>query len=293
MKNKGWFGYCIFCIIATIALLYYRFPSNAIRDYLQSRAQAAGSAFSLSIERVRPWIRLGLRLEQTQVSRKGSPGIPLFRTDTLFVRPVAWSFLKGERNYCFRCPAYGGDLEGRISCKQGGVAAAFGASITIKDILLGTYGHLKDVAGRQVDGLLSGAINYEWQDKALLNGTGEANLKVANGRVELMVPLLNMNALEFDEIFMDMVFKKRSITVTRFELQGPLLKGSLSGTVYMRENIAESRLNLQGKIEPFASFFGKAGGAYDAVRFFKQKLKKGTLSFIIRGTIGHPLFTLT
>jgi type II secretion system protein N len=292
-KNKKWFGYIFYCIIITGGLLYYRFPSDALRDHLQIRANNLDNSVTLSIDWIKPWLPFGLKLGQTEISLKDKSSIKLFRADSLFVKPDVWSFFKGKSKYCFDCLAYGGDVRGCVYLKKNSMEAPFDTEIELKNIQIGNYEHLKDLIGWQVDGILYGTIFYRGQHKNLMDGTGEANLKLLDGKVELLVPILGLESIEFHEIKSDMVLKKQVINLKRFELTGPLLKSTLSGTIRLKKEFMKSTLNLKGTIEPFASFFKSMGGVSNIVRFFKQRLKKGTLSFIIHGNIGDPKIRFT
>jgi type II secretion system protein N len=111
--------------------------------------------------------------------------------------------------------------------------------------------------------------------------------------VELLQPLLTLTSIEFNEMEIEVAFKKQKIKVTRLELMGQQLHGTLSGTITLNDKIAKSSLHLSGTIEPFAAFFKSTPGTIDTVKFFKQRLKKGTLSFVIHGTLGQPRIEFT
>ena len=292
-KNKKWFGYIIYCIIVTVGLLYYRFPSDALRDYLQIRANNLNTPLFLSIDRIKPWPPFGLKLGQTEIALKDKPDIKLFRADSLLVKPEAWSFLKGKGRYCFECLAYGGDVWGCVYFDKNGMKAPFNTGIELKGIRIGNYKGLRYLIGRDVDGILYGTIYYSGQRKNLIDGTGEVNLKLLDGRVDLLLPILPLGSIEFNEVKIDMALKKRKINLTRFELNGRQLKGTLSGTISLKEKFAKSTLDLKGTIEPFAAFFKNTEGAFSTLRFFKQMMRKGVLTFIVHGTLGEPKIKFT
>jgi len=292
-RNKRWLGYIFYCIILAVFLLYYRFPSDALRDYLQIRANNLNTPLFLSIDRIKPWPPFGLRLWQTEISFKDKPAKVIFGADSLLFRPSAWSFFRGKGKYCFECLAYGGDISGCVYFENNNMAAPFTSEIELKDIRIGTYEYLKDLIGRHVDGILKGTINYSGQQKDLMNGVGEANLRLLDGRVELLLPILSLNSIDFNEVKINMDLKRQRINLKRLELEGPQLKGSLSGTIGLKRNFAKSTLDLKGRVEPFASFFKDAEGVSIAVRLFKKRLRRGTLGFIIRGTIGEPKIKFT
>ena len=293
-RKKKWFGYILYCIIVTVGLLYYRFPSDALRDYIQIRANNLNTPFFLSIDRIKPWPPFGLKLGQTEISLKDKPDIKLFRADSLLVKPEAWSFLKGKGKYCFECLAYGGDVWGCVYFEKNSMKAPFNTEIELKSIRIGNYKLLiRYLIGRDVDGVLYGTISYSGQHKNLIDGTGEVNLKLLDGRVELLLPILPLGSIEFNEVMIDIALKKRKINLVRFELNGHQLKGTLSGTISLKEKFAKSTLDLKGTIEPFASFFKNAEGVFSTLRFFKQRMKKGALTFIVHGTLGEPKIRFT
>jgi len=67
----------------------------------------------------------------------------------------------------------------------------------------------------------------------------------------------------------------------------------LSGTISLKEIFGKSVLDLKGTIEPHAELFKNADDASGAVMLFKQGLKKGTLGFIVKGTIDKPRMRFT
>ena len=292
-KHRKWIGYIIYCIILTVGLLYYRFPSDTLRDYLKIRADNLSTPLFLSIDRIKPWLPFGLKLWQTEISFKNRPNVEIFRAESLLVSANAWSFLKGESKYCFECLAYGGDVRGCICFKENSMTAPFDTEIELKNIRVGNYRHLKDLIGRHIDGVLCGTIYYNGQHKHLMDGAGEANLKLLDGKVDLLVPILTLESIEFNEVKIDMALKEQKIRLKRFELKGPLLKSTLSGTIRLKKEYTESTLDLTGTIEPFAAFFKNVEGVYNTVKFFKKRLRKGTISFIIQGTLKDPKIKFT
>jgi type II secretion system protein N len=292
-KNKKWFGYIFFCIIVAGSLLYYRFPSDALRDYLKIAADNLNNSTILSIDQIKPSLPFGLKFRQTELILKKTPSIKLFRADSLFVKPDPWAFFKGKSKYCFECLTYGGDVRGCVDFKKNRIEAPFDAEIELKNMQIAKHEHIKDLIGLQIDGILYATIFYKGQHKNLMNGTGRANLKLLDGKVELLVPILSLESIEFDEITSNMVLEKQTIHLKQLELTGPLLRSTLSGTIQLKKEFVNSPLNLKGTIEPFTSFFKSMGVASNAVSFFQQRLKKGALNFIIYGTLTKPEIRFT
>jgi len=287
-KHKKWFGYAFYGILLTIGLLYDRFPSEAVQDYVQATLDRTNPQLDLSIERVSPSVTFGLKFQKTELSQKADPDRIFFRADRLLVRPSVWSLLKGKFELCFDGLVYGGALKGCVDFGERSVKSPLTASIVLKDIRMDDHDNLPDLIGRQVKGRLGGTITYSGQSNALINGTGEADLKLSEGLIELLQPILMLESIDFNELVIKMILKNQRVNLTQVELKGPNMRGTLSGVVSLRNELLKSTLNLRGTIEPFADFFKSLPGTRDTVRFFKQRLKRGKLSFMIHGTLKEP-----
>ena len=289
-KPKRLVGYIIYFICVTAGLLYYLFPSDAVVDYLQVKAKNLNPSLSISIDRIKPWPLLGLRFTNAQILYRDQPKRKLFRAETLLVLPHARSFLRGTQSWNFRCTAYGGAIKGNASL-NGGAANALNAEIELEAVRIGEHKDLRDLIGRSVDGVLSGTISYTGRGQGVLNGSGEANLRLVNGRIELLSPLLTLESIEYKEVTIAMVLNRKRVNLTRLELEGPMLKGTVSGIIRLKEELEKSDLDLKGRVEPFPGLFEQAEGAQSVLKFFRGRIRKGALPFRIRGTIAHPSIT--
>jgi type II secretion system protein N len=287
-RKKKWFGYILYCLIITTGFLYLRFPSDVIKGYVRDAVNKPNIPIVLSIDRVKPWPTLGLKVEEAEISLKDASAPQLFKAESLIVRPEIWSFVKGSRRYRFQCQAYGGSIKGCVQFRQNAMKLPFHTEIEVKDMQVGGHEYLEDLVGRRIQGNLSGTIHYSGQSNNLMSGDGGANLRLFDGAIELLLPLLGLDSIAFNEIEIDMVLKKRMINIDRFDLTGDQLKGKLSGKVSLKKQIERSSLDLRGELEPFAAFFTSAEGTSSAMNIIKKRLKRGALDFVIRGTLREP-----
>jgi type II secretion system protein N len=274
-----------------IALLYYRFPSDALGDYLQSTADEINPRYHVLVGKVWPSFPFGVKFLKTRVSLRENPDTNLFMAESLLIKPGLWSFLKGESKYWFDCLAYGGDIKGSVRFSDNGGEASerpFTTSMELRDLRINDYEYLFTLIGRNVKGILGGIITYSGQGSLLINGTGEANLRISDGSVELLQPIFNLESVSFDDVWIKMILEKTKIKLPRVELEGREIKGTLSGTIGLKQNFFESRLALRGSIEPLEGFFKSENGAPVVMKLFKQRLREGKLSFVVRGTPADP-----
>jgi type II secretion system protein N len=289
-NRKSLLGYALFILVLTAACLYYRFPSDAVMGFLQEKAGQANPPLSLSAARLRPSLLLGLKMEKARVALKDAADKVLLEADSLFLRPALSLFLGGEAAGSFDAAAYNGEISGRVEVKGDEPSATVGTEILLSDISLKEHGHLSQF----MEGTLGGTISFEGPSRgAAAGGSGEATLKIVDGKVNLPETFLILASIDFKEMDVELALEKSRINVTGIELRGSQMEGRVSGTILLKDEVANSSLNLKGTIKPFAAFFESFDGAQETVALFRQRLKQGSLSFVIGGTLKEPEVNFT
>jgi type II secretion system protein N len=292
-KRRNVLGYILYGLVFTLALLYFRFPSDAVEDYLRAQGDRGNPRLALSVDRLGPSFPFGLKFVKMRVSLQDSPDSLFLKADRIFLRPSLLSLLGGKSWYSFHCDGYKGDASGRIRLWQNEGSHAIDAEIELRNVDLGEYTYLPNLIGRTVEGALSGTISYSGQFRPVLDGSGEASVTLSEGSVQLAEPFLTLQSIDFNELQIDMVLNKQKIDVSRLEFKGKQLQGKLSGTITLGRALTESALNLSGTIEPFAALFESAGGTQDTVAFLRDRIDQGTFTFMIEGTLGQPKMKFT
>ncbi len=291
-KNRTWLAYTPYAILLTLGLLYILFPSQDIKNYLETRAEDSNIPVHVSIGDVSPSLAFGLNLRETVLFYQAAPDKVLLRADRIFVRPGLWSYLQGKTKVCFDGHLNDGFLEGCVQFNENDPETSFSTSMKLKGILLGEFENLADLIGRHVEGSLGGRFAYDGQIESMMEGSGEADFRISNGRFELQRPVLDFNAVDFDEVWVKMTLKKRKIDLTHLELKGPNIYGTLTGTISIRREFWDSGLNLKGTVDLSQSFFEGSEGASVTVKLLAQNLGNGPQSFRVRGTLNDWRFEL-
>ena len=292
-KNKPILWYTLYGFLLTAALMYYRFPSSEIRDYIEAAAARANPSLLLSVEEVSPSLPPGLEIMKIKLSLRERPKDVLLSSAKLSIRPELLSLLQGDPKYAFDARAYKGKAQGTLHFRENNPGAPFTTRIQLKDIDIGESVYLSSLTGHGIAGILGGTLTYEGRSPLLIDGTGEANLRITDGRVALSEPILSFETLTFTEFSLKVVLKNRRLDLTGVELKGREVQGTLSGTIGLKRQISKCTLDLRGEIEPLAGIFKGVGGDEHTMKFLRQYLKKGSRSFTIKGTFGKPKFRLT
>lgn len=290
LKHGKWIGYVIYTVLLTTGLLYYRFPSDNIQAYLVSETAGTDPPMVLSLKAVRPGFPPGVHLIDARISFRETPQQDLLRADTISITPAVWAFLSGAPRYRFDAHAYNGDIEGHVRFERYATDAPFITSIRLKDIHIGGHPYLAPLVGRDVSGVLGGALQYAGQKNRLIDGAGQGTIVICDGGIKLLQPILGLDSLSFERLSMEMALKDRKVTLNRVQLQGKAVQGELSGAITLNTDLSRSRLDLKGTMEPLGGLFGNSKGDASALSFLRQGLKKLKRSFVIQGTFRNPVF---
>ena len=123
-------------------------------------------------------------------------------------------------------------------------------------------------------------------------GTGEASLSLSNGSLVITPPVLMLNSVGFDTFSFEMGLNNQKLTLSQIDLRGKSLICEATGSIALKVDFLESRIDLRGWMEPLADLFKNIPDSEDAARFFQKRLKDGRLSFRVLGTINEPRIQL-
>jgi type II secretion system protein N len=288
-SKRGWFGYGLFGVLVAACSLYLRFPAAEVGDYLDRALKGINPDLSFSAAMIKPWPPLQLKFTETEVV-SDREDIPLVVAEDLVAGPKIISLLQGKQVYALRGAAYSGAFSGWL--QRYGDAAGFGeGELSFAGIDLAIYSYLAELLGRQLGGILNGSIAFKSSATRLLDGGGQAQLRVDHGWVTFLKPLLGLDAVIFDVMTVDAALEKRILSAS-MELDGPELQGSMTGTIRVMADIGQSRLAFKGVVEPQGQLYQQYPQAAAALNLLKNKMKNGKYSFAVTGTVQKPEFSL-
>lgn len=268
-------------------LLHAMFPSEAYVAYLDASARRADPRMAFSAERVRPALPLGVRLQGPRIDLADRPGSPLFEAETLHVSRSIPSLFAGRCEYRFDALAYGGRIRGAATLEADDARGPVSGVAHLSGLRFQDHPRMRIAALRSVSGLLGGSITFSGRRDAWPDGEGEARLTISGATLVLAEPVWNLDTIHIDDGFLQFGLKGRVLTLSRAEIHGREVQGTLAGTVQLGGEPEKSRLNLRGTIRPFPTISKALGGLLGEGLARKLGQKSG-VSFVIRGTVENP-----
>jgi len=289
-KNKKWLGYTLYVALVTVILLYYRFPTQPVEVFLNNSIKRINQELIFKAEKIRPWVPSGLRISEGNVFWDDVKA-PLFKADTLYAGMQILQFIKGEYSFDFSGKAYGGDLKGTLHLADKGTDSLSG-NIVFNDFLVQENGFLTEKYKHRLTGRLGGEITYAGDSAGRKGGEGQLELKLSDGQIQFQKPVFNIVSVDLQNIRLEAQIRRHELTITKAELTGPEVNGTMTGSILLRKDINLSEINLKGTLEPQATFYQNYPDVSDLLKTLKKRVKRGQYFFAITGTIGEPKFRL-
>jgi type II secretion system protein N len=287
-KYKKWLVYTLFAATVSGFSLYFCFPSEMVRQYLEGSASRVDPTVILRIQRVQPFLPLGLKLERTDLSLKEGLGISLFKADSFVVMPSIRTLVRRTPVLRFKCKAYEGSINGIIALETFNWAGPFESDLEIAGVRLGQYPLLREWLNRELTGAMSGTVTYRGSPNDFIKGSGKGDFFIVNGSIRLSQPFLGMESVHFQRVNARVVLEKQRISLARFDFKGKQMEGEASGSIQLSPILPKSKLNLKVAVKPFSGFFRDNEGLSDMVKLLGNPLKEGNLTITLGGTLAHP-----
>ena len=285
-------GYALFFLGIASFFLYLYFPSEGVRQYLEASATRISPDLSIDVEGIRPSFPLGIKFKNTRVHDESKPGPPLFVTDTLVVLPTIDTILKWRPIFRFSFDAYGGEIDGRLAFDSFAFDGDIASDVDLKGILLERYPMLRERLKRKCTGVINGVVSYAFDTKAVLAGSGRADLSVRNGTVGFTQPFMGLDRLGFEYIAIRVRIKDEQVVVQKLSLKGDELSAEGRGTIRLNQRLGRSMLDLTVQIDPSSGILRNDQGTLNLARLFMNGAGSGQVQVRIHGTLAQPRFRL-
>jgi type II secretion system protein N len=292
LKQRKWILYALYGIFLMSALLFLRFPSDMLSDYIQAGVHSKNPNLLVTFQRVSLSFPVGLKFTGAECRLQGPPEQTVFMAKKIIVRPRLWSLLGKRPEYRFTCQAFDGTITGHLNIMRAGQKATFSLSSELKDIHINDNSVLPSFIKDYLEGILEGSVTYTGDDLFDPDGTGEASLTLSKGLFKFTIPFLSIDSIDLKEALLKADLKNQNLDISDISLRGDNFIGQASGVINLKDPLKKSSLNLKCAIEPTSSFMRDPGKNNGIALLLKQSLKNGKLPFFINGTFEKPDFRL-
>ncbi len=279
--------YILYGVVVLVLLLWWLFPAESARTWLEYRLQQAYPALSWEVGSVRLQLPDRAVVQNIRVKYRENDKIEWLRVEGAQIRPDYVASLRRQRPvFFYRLELLGGTMTGDVILGRSGRLACIGKLARLQ---VAGLEQLQQLLGRQVSGLLSGRYKCQMRptEKGLGRLQGHFYFFLEDGKVTMREPVLGHKIFPFQKIELTLEQRGRELVVKDGQVQSRLLKATFSGTVQLQPQLTASSLKLHGIITPLPELLrGLRDDA--ATASIRERLQQGKLPFGVKGTLREP-----
>ena len=278
--------YTVYIIGITGVFLYYLFPSDTLKTYLEYRLSQTNPDITVTIDHVSPVIPPGINLHDVGIVHQNKALVDL---DNLKIMPGILSLFSDTSTVNFKGRVNAGTFSGRAEIDDNAGRLEVKGDGRISGIQVQGIPALQRLPADKIVGLLSGNFTYANTGP---NRSLEGKLTLSQFRIELNKAVFNVKSLEFRDIDADLMLKNDILTIKNTIAKGNQLDADLTGTIVLTGKTGENALDLTVSVTPHHLLLAKIEKNLPMDFLRKQKAGNAAISFNIDGTLDEPGFSL-
>ena len=283
--NKQQLWYILLIVCFTIGLLYIKFPSKALTNYIRVEAEKRFPDINIDFNKIGLTLSPGIKIRGLRISLKGNPDIPVYVSEKLSVRVSIWSWLKGDPRYYFTSKIKGGEITGFLEEKNEVKKERIDAAVDIEGLMLDKNIFIHPMISERLEGVLAGKITFMGNLSDPLKGNTEISLNLSGGKIKFKKPILDLDELEFNKMNISGVIDNRRLSIKDLNMTGGPANCTATGTIQISNDFLNSRLNIKTEIEPLPSSYQEMPAVKNAINLVKNKMKDGKFRIDFQGTL--------
>lgn len=278
--------YGLYAVLALMVFLYFRFPSDLMKEIVLAQVQKNQPLARLDTEKVSATIPPGIKLAPLSVAYSN---MPVLRMDDFEINPHLFSLFRHTKRFGFQGSFGKGEITGQIdtSIESGGEQAQIVASLS--RVPLEFLEILSQYQGFKPEGVLDGKVNY---DSSRGGGSSEISLEISQARIVMDPPLMGLEALDFALIKAQLTATPRMVQIRSCEATGDQLDSKMTGSIVFRQPLEESRITLSLTLKPQPAFISDHKNDMIGGLLASGNAQKRGLIFRISGTLNNPSYVI-
>jgi len=277
-----WLLYSLYFLSVTVFFLYYLFPADAVKGYVQSLTSQLDPALLVTIGQVRPAFPVHVRLSNVSMQHNRQL---LMKADKITIAPRFFPFLTGKKGFTISSHVYDGTVKGKmIMASDGPVGQLQLSALNLEKIqALKRFDQL-DPAGK-----LNCRLDFAPKNNTM---SAEGNFDIVDFTVNIEETFPGMTALSFSSLVGKIGFSGNRLTISDVKARGRQTDAGINGALTLGNPLMESKLDLLVTIRPHAEIIA-ALRRNPAFQWLSAKtVGKSGFPMRIGGTVEDPEVSL-
>lgn len=291
MKLVRWIvaslGYLLYTLVVLGVCLWLLFPRDSLHRLLIRSLDATFVSVQWRVGTMAFAFPPAVRLDRIEGYDRDDEKKPLVRIDSLVVTPDLPEMVKTRQlKAAYRMTLAKGTVAGALSLRDRKSGLRFDGAM--QEIQLPELAALTRSLQREVQGVAAGSFTAGLTLQPLALAEMQAKVRVENGRLQLLKPVLGHAALPFAQAAATISLRGDRVQVAEGAVDSNLFAGEFAGEVRLNKDIAASTIAVKGSLQPRPELFKEVAGNAAALQVVKLRLKDRPLPFRLSGALRSP-----
>jgi type II secretion system protein N len=280
-------GYLAYTLLVVGILLWVQLPRESLRLWLEGQLNTASPALQWEVKGLHAALPGALVATDLRVREAGSSGVELLQVAELRVLPDLKGLLttRKEMPWRYQLRILDGTVKGHAVLQEKGDGLRCDGEML--DLQLSGMPAIWNKLNRAVTGKLAGSFRFEGPWRHPVQGAITADLRAADGSINLLQPVLGLEQLEFSAASAALQLENKTLTVSNGKFESRMLAADFGGSLALADNLPLSALEVDGSLEPRSELLSGLSDQL-VVEQIKKQLKDNRLSFFLSGTMLEP-----
>ncbi len=280
-------GYLFYILVMLGLCLWLLFPRDSLHRLLIRSLDAAFAPVQWRVGTLAFDFPLAVRLDRIEGYGLDDDKKPLVHIDSLRVTPDIPEMAKTRQlRATYEMTLAKGTVAGALSMRDRRSGLRFDGAM--QEIQLPELAALTRPLQREVQGVAAGSFTGGVTLKPLVLSELQAKVRVENGRLELLQPVLGHAALPFARAAATIALRGDRVQVADGAVDSKLFAGEFAGEVRLNQDFAVSTIAVKGRLQPRPELFREVAGNAAALQVVRLRLKDRPLPFRLSGELRSP-----
>lgn len=281
--QRKWLIYLLYVLAATVFLLYYLFPSDTVKAFLENTFNDAAGDLAVEIGHLRPSFPPGLMLYDINFYKGDDT---LFQLKQLRIVPSLLSYFRPYTRFRFKGISYDGAIGGMLFISEQQAKNRLKLDADFSGIQIKDIPALDSLSVYQLSGRLDGKISFSGTSD--IDAQAEVDLILHDAKVFFPQAAQYLQDLHFSSIEVALILDGERAEIKQCTFAGRQIEGAIAGVIQIKTPYEQSHINLRGNFTLHHLLLSGLA----AILFPDQQIAEKGIDFTISGTFDDVRFSL-
>ncbi|MBF0100990.1 MAG: type II secretion system protein GspN [Desulfobacterales bacterium] len=271
----------------TVFFMYYLFPSDKVKTYIESMINERNLNIQIQIQRLDLRFPFGVTFYGLNLFKEGNL---FYEFDKINIAADLFSFFSKSRKIYVKGISYGGNTSIIFVVKGNVTQPQLSCDVMLHDLRIGDIPFIKSIPNFSLSGILSGNVTF-YVDFLTKEAKKEARAEIyiQSPQIQVNLPVLQEKVFDFFQIDINLnLIDDNKMNMKKCVFKGTQFDGYTSGNFILKQPIQKSDVNISGQLQIHDKFWEELNQVFPMDEIYKSGLRKHQIPFRLKGEIDNP-----